>query len=160
MAWVGRDLKDTQVSLRLSQGKCCQPLDQNTKGPIQPGLKYLQGCSIHTLSGQPILAPHNSVKNFPLTSNLNLPSFILKPFSLVLSLSTRVKHWFPSCSYNPFKYWKVTMWSPHSLLFPRLNKPSSFYLHRRGALAPLCPLFWLEAIDCKNMIYLKATFTA
>jgi len=34
------------------------------------------------------------VKNFPLTSNLNLPSFHLKPLPLVLLLSTLVKSWY------------------------------------------------------------------
>ena len=37
-----------------------------------------------------------SVKNFPLTSNLNLPAFSLKASPLVLSLSTCVKSWFHS----------------------------------------------------------------
>ena len=36
-------------------------------------------------------------KNFFLTSNLNLPSFSLKPFPLLLSPSTCVKSWFPTC---------------------------------------------------------------
>jgi len=35
------------------------------------------------------------VKNFPLTANLDLPSFTLNPFPLVLSLSTHVKVGFP-----------------------------------------------------------------
>ena len=42
-----------------------------------------------------------SVKNFPLTLNLNLPSFSLKPFPLVLSLSTQEKVVFPPL-YNLF----------------------------------------------------------
>ena len=56
-------------------------LDQATQGPIQPGLEHLQGRGIHSLSGQPVPAPHHFiVKNFPLVSRLNLPSFNLKPF--------------------------------------------------------------------------------
>ena len=38
------------------------------------------------------------VKNFPLTSNLNLPSFDLKPFPLVLILATLLKSWLPCCN--------------------------------------------------------------
>ena len=44
-----------------------------------------------------------SVKNFPLTSNLNLPSFSLKPFPLLLALFTLVNVDFPhvcKCSLN------------------------------------------------------------
>ena len=46
----------------------CQLLDQIldpiVQGPIQPGLKHLQGLGIHSLFGQPVLAPHYSVKYF------------------------------------------------------------------------------------------------
>ena len=37
-----------------------QVLDQIVQGPIQPGLKHLQGQNIHSLSGQPVTAPHHS----------------------------------------------------------------------------------------------------
>ena len=95
MAWVGRDLKDHQL-----QPPCCrqdhQPpylvLDQAAQGPIQPGFEHLQGWGIHSLSGQ--LFQHLTTliaKNFLLISNLNFPSFNLKPFPLVLPLSTLVK---------------------------------------------------------------------
>ena len=50
------------------------------------------GRGIHSLSGQ--LFQHLTtpiVKNFPLPSNLNLPSFNFKPFPLVLLLSTLPK---------------------------------------------------------------------
>ena len=61
-------------------------------GPIQPGLKHLQGWVIHNLFGQPVPEPHRSVsEKLPLTSNLNHSSSCLKPFPLVLSLSTCVK---------------------------------------------------------------------
>ena len=35
-------------------------LDQAAQGPIQPGLEYLQGGDIHSLSGQPVSAPYHS----------------------------------------------------------------------------------------------------
>ena len=60
--------------------------DQAVQGPIQPGLKHLQGWTgIHSLSGQ--LFQHLTtliVKNFPLTFSLNLPSLNLKCFPLSL----------------------------------------------------------------------------
>ena len=64
------------------------------------------------------------VKNFLLISKLNLPCLSLKPFPLVLSLSTLVNSYSTSCLYTPFKYWKATMRSPPSLLFSKLNKTS------------------------------------
>ena len=51
---------------------------QAAQGTIQPGLEHLQGWGIHNLSEQ--LFQHLTtliVKNFPLTSNLNLPTFSL-----------------------------------------------------------------------------------
>ena len=82
MAWVGRDLKDHEAPT-----PCCrqghQPpyliQGQAAQGPIQPGLEHFQGWSIHSLSGQPF--QHFTTileKNFPLISNLNLPSLNLK----------------------------------------------------------------------------------
>ena len=68
------------------------------------------------------------VTDFLLISNLNLPHLSLKPFPLVLSLSTLVNSRSPSCLYPPFKYWKATVRSPQSLLCFRLNKPSSLNL--------------------------------
>ena len=63
------------------------------------------------------------MKNFLLTSNLNLLSFSLKPFPLVPSLSDHVK----SLSHPDYKlffeYRKATMRSPLSLLFSWLDKP-------------------------------------
>ena len=36
-----------------------QLLDQAAQGPVQAGLKHLQGQSIHNLSGQPVPVPHH-----------------------------------------------------------------------------------------------------
>ena len=59
--------------------------DQAAQGPIHAGLEHLRGWTgIHSLSGQ--LLQHLTtviVKNFPLPSNLNLPSLNLKLFPLV-----------------------------------------------------------------------------
>lgn len=48
------------------------------------------------------------VKNFILTSNINLFSFSLKPLPVVLSLSVCVQSESPSCLWVPCKYWKVS----------------------------------------------------
>ena len=106
-----------------------QPLDQPAQSHIQPGLERLQEWDIHNLLGQPVQCVTTLwVKNFLLISNLNLPCLSLKPFPLVLSLSTLVNSHSPSCLYAPFKYWKATMRPRWSLLFSKLNKPSSLNL--------------------------------
>ena len=68
------------------------------------------------------------LKNFFQTSNLNLPSFSLQPFPLVLSLHTLVISPSPSFLEAPFWYWKAAVRSPWSLLFSRLNSPNSLSL--------------------------------
>ena len=69
----------------------CQP--RLSRAPSNLALNTSRdGRGIHSLSGQ--LFQHLTtlkVKSFPLTSNLNLPSFNLKPFLLVLLLSTLSK---------------------------------------------------------------------
>ena len=106
-----------------------QPADQAAQSHIQPGLECLQGWGIHSLLGQPVQCVTTlCVKNFLLISNLNLPCLSLKPFPLVPSLSTLVNSYSPSCLYATFKYWKATMRCPLSLLFSKLNKPSSLNL--------------------------------
>ena len=74
MAWVGR-IKGSRIpNPPVRQGH--QPphlLDQVAQGLIQSGLEHLQAWGIHNLSGQ--LFQHLTtviVKNFPLTSKLNL----------------------------------------------------------------------------------------
>ena len=68
------------------------------------------------------------VKKFLLIFNLNLPCLSLKQFPLVLSLSTLVNSHISSSLYTPFKYWKATVRFSQSLLFSKLNKPSSLNL--------------------------------
>lgn len=81
------------------RGQGCHPLDQVPDqvalDPIQPGLECLQGWAIHSFHGQLVLVPHH-LPNFILISNLNLQSFSLKSFLLVLLLSGHVKTHFPS----------------------------------------------------------------
>ena len=101
-----------------------QPPDQAAQSHIQPGLECLQGWGIHNSLGNLFSAsPPSGWKNFLLISNLNLPCLSLKPFSLVLSLSTVVNSCYPSCLYAPFKYWKATMRSSRrTFLPPSFNK--------------------------------------
>ena len=95
MASIGRELKDHQVPTPCyKQG--CQPLDQVldqiAQGPIRPGPKHLRDWASTSSLVQLVPAPHHPLcEKLPLTSDLNLPSFSLKPFPLVLSLSTCVK---------------------------------------------------------------------
>jgi len=90
MAWVEKDHNDHLVPTPCYvQGR--QPADQAAQSHIQPGLECLQGWGIHSLLGQPVQCITTLwVKNFLLISNLNLPCLSLKPFPLVLSLSTLV----------------------------------------------------------------------
>jgi len=79
--WLGLEGTSRIMKLRpLHHRQSHQPpnliLAQAAQGPIQPGLECLQGWGIHSLSGQ--LFQHLTtliIKNFPMTSNLNLPSF-------------------------------------------------------------------------------------
>jgi len=97
MAWVEKDHHYHQVSTPCHvQG--CQPADQAAQSHIQPGLECLQGWGIHSLLGQPVQCVTTLWgKNFLLISNLNLPCLSLKPFPLVLSLSTLTNSHSPSC---------------------------------------------------------------
>jgi len=137
MAWVEKGHNDHPVPTPCYvQG--LHPPDQAAQSHVQPGLECLQGWGIHSLLGQPVQCVTTlCVKNCLLISNLNLPCLSLRPFPLVLSLSTLVNSQSPSCLYVPFKYWKATKRSPHSLLFSKLNEPSSlnisFPLVCRGA---------------------------
>ena len=95
MAWVGRDLKDHEAPTPCHRQDHQPPYlipDQAAQGPIQPALEHLLEWRIHSLSGQ--LFQHLTtllVENFSLLSNLSLPSLNLKPFPLVLPLSTLIK---------------------------------------------------------------------
>lgn len=78
------------------------PLEQVAQAIIQPGLEHIQGWDIHIFPGQltPVLH-HSPSKAFFPTANLNQPSFSLKLFPLVLSLSACIKSPFPSFLYAP-----------------------------------------------------------
>ena len=91
MVWVGRELKDLLVPTPC-HGQGHLPLDQAAESPVQPGLEHFrEGASAASLGNLFQGLTTFTVKNFFLTSNLNLPSFGLKPLPLVLSLHALVK---------------------------------------------------------------------
>jgi len=61
MAWVERGPEDHPPCHRQHHQFPDLVLDQAAQGPIQPGIEHLQGWSIHSLSGQPVPAPHHSL---------------------------------------------------------------------------------------------------
>lgn len=64
----------------------------STQGPILFGLDHSQnGAPTHSLGKFPVCLTILTLKDFFLTSNLNLPSVSLKPLSLVLSLNVLTK---------------------------------------------------------------------
>ena len=99
MARVGRDLKDHETPTSPAAGRPTNlHISDQPRLPRAPSnLAFntsTDGRGIHSFSGQ--LFQHLStlcVNYFPLTSNLNLPSFNFKPFPLVLLLSTLSKSW-------------------------------------------------------------------
>ena len=106
-----------------------QPPAQAAQSHIQPGLNASRdGASTTSLANLFQCITTLFVKNFLLTSNLNLPYLSLRPFSFVLSLSTFINSHSPSCLNTPFTYWKDTMRSPWSLPFFKLNNPTSLNL--------------------------------
>ena len=154
MGQVGGDLKIINPPAG-EQG--WQPPDRLPRAPFNLALNaFRDGTSTTSMGSLFKCLTTLWVPHFFLTSSLNLSSFSLKPFPLVLSLSNHVKCQLPSCLYTPFKYWKATTRSACSLLTesPRLEKthritqsnreasPSytsltlSIFLHRRGAPSP------------------------
>ena len=100
MVRAGRDLKDYLVPAPWhEQGHL--PLDRVAQSSIQSGLEHFQGrASAASLGNLCQCFTTLMVKNFLLISNLNLPSFSLQPFPLVLSLHTLVKSPSPGTSWG------------------------------------------------------------
>jgi len=79
-------------------------------------------------------------KNFFLVSDLNLPAFSLKPSPLVLSLRALVTSPSPALS-QPLQALAAALRCPCSLLFSRLNNPSSPSLSSQQRCKSSC---WCE----------------
>ena len=93
--------------------------DQVAQSPVQPGLECFQdGASTTSLGnlGQGFTAL--SINNFFLIPSLNLPSFILKPPPLVLSLQPLLKSLSPSFFQATFKYWQLLQGLPRAFSSP------------------------------------------
>ena len=122
---VGKDPQDHPV--QPSTHHQWSSLNHVPQHNIQMFLEHLQGRWLHHLSGQPIPVPDHPFREvvFP---NIQPESSLaqLEPFPLVLSLVTR-RGW-PPAHYNlpSSSYREQYIGSPLSLLFSRLNNPSSF----------------------------------
>ena len=126
MAGVGRDLCGSSSPTPLpKQGH----LEQVAQYPVQPGFEYLQRRRIHSLSGQPVPVFHHPQREEVLPRiQTELP---LLPFVPVAPCPVTGHHWkesgpvllTPTC-----RYLEAFLRSPLSLLFSRLNKPSSLSL--------------------------------
>jgi len=117
----------------LVQGPCHGqghlPLDQVAQSPIQPGLEHSQGgASTAPLGNLFQCLTTLVVKNFFLISNLNLPSFNLKPLTPCPITTSPSKKSLSSFLVGFFRYWKAAVRSHRSLLFSRLNSPNSLRL--------------------------------
>ena len=94
MAWVGRDLKDHESPTPLLGRATNLPLYQTRLPRASSNLALntsRDGASTTSLGSLCQHLPTFSVKSYPLISNLNLSSLSLKPFPLVLPLTTLVK---------------------------------------------------------------------
>ena len=86
-----------------------------------------------------------TVENFFLISNLNIPSFSLKPFSIVLLQQSLLKHLSPSLLQSHFRYWKATGFSGAFTFSGWTASAFSVGPHRRVVLSPgsfLRPSSW------------------
>ena len=140
MACVGRDLNDHLIPTPLPLSRFPTARSSTRPGCPRPQPNSWLWTPLGMRHPQPLWATYSST--LPLShcktsprSNVNLHSFSLKPFLLVLSLSTCVKTLLPSCLQSVLKYYNAIMRSPHGLLFSSLSPASSVCLHRRGAPA-------------------------
>lgn len=145
------DLKEHLV-LTLKSWAGSLPLALVILSPTQPALEHFHLWEVQNLSGQPLPVPyHIHSKELPPNVWSKPISFSLRPFLLDLSLQTVVKSLSPDFLLAPLRYWKAALRSPWSLLFSKLNNPSTFSLpscfHRRGVPA-LCGLehMWKSVI--------------
>ena len=119
MAWVKKDHNNNVVSTHWRPAMC-RVANHQTRLPRATSSLALNasrdGASTTSFSNLFQCVNTLCVKTFLLISKLNLLCLSLRPFLLVLSLSTLINSHFPSCLYVPFKYWKAAMRSPWSLL--------------------------------------------
>ena len=125
---VAKKLIDHLVALPC-HGQGHLPLDQVAQRPIQPGLEHFQRGASTAFLGNLFQCPTAPImKIFFLISNLNLPSFHLKPLRLVLCTPCPCKKSFSGFLIDPFSYRQAAIRSSQSLLFPKLNNSNSLSL--------------------------------
>ena len=104
-------------------------LDQAAQDIVQAGFEYLQWRRIHNLCGQPVPGLHDAQsEEFLPHVQMELPMLQFVPVAPYPSLGTIEKSLAPSSWHPPLRYLKAFIRSPLSLLFCRLNKPSSLSL--------------------------------
>jgi len=103
--------------------------DLVAQSPVQPDLGCFQGCGLHCLTGQPMPVfhhPHGKKFLAYIQSKSTLPYFkIITHCPVTTGLAKKIFSIFPI---GPLRYWKAAIRSPRSLLFSRLNSPSSLSL--------------------------------
>ena len=125
-------LKRTTMTITFQPPAVCKVANQQTRLPRATSSLALNasrdGASTASLDNLFHCVTTLWVKNCLLISNLNLRLSQFKtipPCPITIHPS---KQPYPSCIYAPFKYWKAAVRSPWSLLFSKLNKPSSLNL--------------------------------
>jgi len=105
MVWLGRDLMDHVVPIPPAMGRDTFHPTRLIKVPFSLVLNTAkEGASTASLRNLCQCLTTLTVKNFFLLSYLNLPSFILKPLPLVLSLCALVTSPSPAFLQAPFRY--------------------------------------------------------
>ena len=108
-------------------------LHQVTQVRVQVGLEYLQRRRLHNLPGQPVpVLRHLTVKKFLRTLERNFLCSSFRPFPLVLSPHAAENSLASPLCPPHLRYLLTWIRSPLSLLFSRLNRPSSLSLSSQG----------------------------
>ena len=140
MAWVENDHSDhcfnppaigrvTNHQTRLPRATSSLALNVSRDGASTASVGILFQC-VTTLC----------VKNFLLISNLNLPCLSLRPFPLVLSLSTLVNSCSPSCICS------LQVLEGHNEISPELSLFQAKRLEKRRLFSPMLKVWKREAI--------------
>lgn len=140
IVWVWRHLYTSSSSNSHCNEKGYLKLQQVAKTPIQSDQECIQGWSIYHLSRQlapGLHRPHCKILLPYIKSKLTFYEF--KTLPLVLLQQSLRKCLSTSVSQSPFKYSKVTMRFPQSVLFCRLYNSNSLRLssQKRYFLPPV-----------------------
>uniref|UniRef100_A0A8B9QH24 Glycoprotein endo-alpha-1,2-mannosidase n=2 Tax=Apteryx owenii TaxID=8824 RepID=A0A8B9QH24_APTOW len=142
------------VPKRTGQGQ----LEQAAQDHVQLGFKYLQGCGLHSLSRKPVsMFSYPCSKEVFLMFKWNFLCFSLCPLPLILSLGTTEKSLAPSSLDPPIRYLYLLIRISLSLLFSRLNRPSSlsFFSYKQcsSPLIVFVALCWTCSSRSVSVLY-------